>query len=78
MALPRSPRCTPSLLIGAPRTGVRAYRVPGTDAAAVDYVVTLLAAWGLSAAFGWDLVLVTIALFALAVLLHWWICIKYR
>ena len=73
-----SSRCAPSRLFGAPRQGVHACRVPGTDAAAADYLLTLLAAWGLSAAFGWDLVLVTIALFALAVLLHWCFCIKYR
>ena len=71
-------KCTPSTIFGEVATGVHALRVPGTDAAAADYILTLLLAWALSAAFQWDLVLVTIALFTLAVFLHWWFCIKYR
>ena len=70
--------CVPSTIFGEVKKGMHALRVPGTDAAAVDYILTLLLAWALSATFKWDLVLVTIILLALAVLFHWWFCVKYR
>ena len=74
----RTAACVPSTIFGEAGKGMHAWRVPGTDAALMDYILTLLAAWALSATFKWDLVFVTIALFTLAVLLHWWFCVKYR
>ena len=70
------PQCTPNTLFGRAGEGVHAARIPGTNAAAVDYVLTLLAAWGISAAFKWDLVRVTVAVFVLAMAAHHWFCIK--
>ncbi len=63
-------------MFGTPGEGIHAARVPGTDTAAVDYIVTLLAAWMLSAAFKWSLVNTTVALFVGGIVAHWLFCVQ--
>lgn len=62
--------------LGVPGEGVHKVRVPGTDTAAADYVMTLLAAWLISAVFKASLVSVTVALFVAGVVAHRIFCVQ--
>jgi hypothetical protein len=59
------------------RQGIHAPRMPG-DFAVVDVALTILAAWIIARYFGTSFVTVTISLFILGVLVHWWLDIPTR
>eukprot|EP00951_Prasinocladus_malaysianus_P011535 scaffold85168_cov19-Prasinocladus_malaysianus.AAC.2 len=62
--------------LGRPGVGVHRARLPGTDTALWDFVGTIAAAWGLSAATGIRASLTTIALLVAAEALHWAFCVR--
>ena len=72
----QGPLCQFQDMFGVPGVGLHKFRVPGTNTAAADYVLTLLLAWLLSAWLKCSLVQTTIVLFLLGALLHWLFCVK--
>jgi hypothetical protein len=60
-------------IFGVPGQGV--HRVRLGDAAATDYILTILGAWLLNRWTGVPIVLTTIFLFVLGILLHWVFCV---
>ena len=62
--------------LGVSGEGVHKVRIPGTDTAAADYVMTLLAAWLISAVFKASLVSVTVALFVAGAVAHRIFCVQ--
>lgn len=57
-------------IFGKVGEGVHKIRIPGTDTALVDYVLTLLLAILLSYLTKWPLVLTTILMFIIGIILH--------
>jgi hypothetical protein len=70
--------CKPNTTLGVPGKGIHGPRVPGTDCAAADYLLTIILAWIIAAKFKnkVSLVNVTIALFSASTVLHQVFCIK--
>jgi hypothetical protein len=68
--------CKYSDALGSPGTGLHRARIPGTNTAAADYVLTLLAAWLISAMFAFPLVPTTVVLFICGSVLHLLFCVK--
>jgi hypothetical protein len=57
-------------IFGKVGEGVHKIRIPGTDTAMVDYVLTLLLAILLTFITKWPLVLTTILMFIIGIILH--------
>lgn len=60
-------------IFGIPGQGV--HRARFGDAAATDYLLTIVGAWLLNRWTGVPIVLTTIALFVTGILLHWIFCV---
>ena len=58
-------------LLGSPGESLHALRMPGTQTAAFDFVLTLMVAWIFSAVTQIPLVLVTIFLLSFSVFMHY-------
>ena len=68
--------CNYSELLGKPGIGLHTARIPGTNTAAADYLMTLLAAWGFSALVKTPLVPTTVILFLVGTLAHYLFCVR--
>ena len=69
--------CPYKHILGVPKEGVHEMRVPGTDTAFVDYVLTLIGAWLLTRVSKnkIPLVFATVLLFLVGEVLHYVFCV---
>jgi len=63
-------------IFGKPGTGFHSVRFPGTPTAVGDYLLTILAAWGIAALFKTQVTYTTIILLVLAVFFHIIFCVN--
>lgn len=63
-------------IFGRPRTGFHRIRIPGTPTALGDYLVTILAAWGIAALLKTQVTYTTVILLSLAILFHTVFCVQ--
>ncbi len=65
-------------VFGKPKQGIHRFRIPGTDTALVDYLLTLLFVWLISALTKTSLVLWTLILFSLSLFFHFLFCVPLK
>lgn len=67
-------KCPYKYIFGKPKEGVHKYRI--SDAASVDYFLTIIGAIIISKYFNYPLVFTTIILFVIGELLHYMFCVE--
>ena len=61
--------------LGVPKKGKHEMRIPGTNTAAFDYILTIVGAWLLTRLTKIPIVLTTVLLFILGEVLHYMFCV---
>jgi hypothetical protein len=63
-------------MFGDAGKGIHAMRIPGTPTAAVDFIMTLMIAWVISASFKFSMTDTTIFFLIIGSALHWLFCVE--
>ena len=73
-----TPLCKYKDFFGKPRKGAHSYRIPILDIAAVDLILTILAAWAIAKYFDYSFWMTFLVLFILGYFFHVIFCVDTK